>query len=278
MLSGLNYPAWFIVPGFVYLSGKKEDPFLCFHAIQSVLMGVFSVMVLTIVTLMVWVLFHVLPQSGGFFAGMFGVVLFSSIFLAGSAIFLANIFMGWQASSGRFFKLPIIGDFAEAKMVEHLDLDYEAVKKLSDPRQLAPEPGAVFLEPIPFPGGADSLSDKLRDPEVVQRLAQVRNQSSSGTGVNRPAESASSNPFRTQQMRVSNIEKAAAPPAPRPVRPGDDRTTRPLPAASSAPLQGGNKGSLPSAFRSRETRIVEEQPNSNPSPGVNGSRFRRSSE
>lgn len=266
MLSGLCYPAWFVVPAFVLASWKKEDPFLFFHAVQGALVGALSSLFLVIVTFAVWILFHIFPRHGGALEGLFGVALFSSIAVVAALIFCVMIFLGWAAASGRFLKLGPLGDFAENKMVSVLNLDYEVLRNMGTPRELEVK-GPVILEPIPFPEPANpiaSIQERLRSPEVVANLAQAR----------RDLERPNSN--RTQEMPLGPEKQAparglptrpaTAQPSPSSLRGGFENrlaasakppSPSPAPNRPAASPSEPSSGGLPSAFRARETREIK---------------------
>ncbi len=133
MLSGLVYPAWFVAPFFVLASPKREDPFLHFHALQSILFGVFSTVAAFVLMIAIWVLMRVLPSSGGTISAFVGVAVFMGGMLGALMIFTMQLFLGWRATSGQFLRLPVLGDLAEARMAESLQLDYTTLKLIDPP-------------------------------------------------------------------------------------------------------------------------------------------------
>jgi uncharacterized membrane protein len=97
--AGLSYVlGW--VTGLIFFLMEKQNRFVRFHAMQSILFfgGV------TVIQIILNVISH-FPVLG-FFAGLAGVVVWI-IWLVGYIVLLIN---GFQ---GKYYKLPIVGDYAE---------------------------------------------------------------------------------------------------------------------------------------------------------------------
>ena len=97
--AGLSYVlGW--VTGLIFFLVEKQNRFVRFHAMQSILFfgG------LTVIRIILGVIgdFPVL----GFFAGLVGVAV-GIIGIVGYIVLLINAFQG------KYFKLPIVGDYAE---------------------------------------------------------------------------------------------------------------------------------------------------------------------
>lgn len=93
----LCYLAWFVT-GIIFLVIEKENRFVRFHAMQSIMTSVIlfvANIVLTAIPLFGWA---------------FGLLL-TPLYL------ILWIFMMWKAYQGEWFKLPVVGDMAE-KQVE----------------------------------------------------------------------------------------------------------------------------------------------------------------
>lgn len=100
-----NFFAPLIGPLLIYLI-KKEERLVRFHAIQSIALSVVVfagsmvlgvvIVVLTFVTL-----------------GLAAIVTLPLMLLAVLGIFLLNVFLAVKAYNGEYFKLPLIGSFAE---------------------------------------------------------------------------------------------------------------------------------------------------------------------
>jgi len=97
--AGLSYVlGW--VTGLIFFLMEKQNRFVRFHAMQSILFfgGV------TVIQIILNVISH-FPVLG-FFASLAGVVVWI-IWLVGYIVLLIN---GFQ---GKYYKLPIVGDYAE---------------------------------------------------------------------------------------------------------------------------------------------------------------------
>lgn len=111
MAAMLGYIPLFIgaVLGVVFLATEKNDRFVRFHALQSLLLhGVFFV-----VSVVFGMFFNVIEHMGRFGAilGTLGSLAVSALlFLASMA---AGIYMMTKINSGENIKLPVIGEFTE---------------------------------------------------------------------------------------------------------------------------------------------------------------------
>lgn len=92
----LCYLAWFIT-GIIFLIIEKENRFIRFHALQSIIVSVILFViniVLTAIPLIGWAI------------GLLLTPLYIILWL----------FMMWKAYQGKMFKLPIIGNMAEKQL------------------------------------------------------------------------------------------------------------------------------------------------------------------
>ena len=108
----LAYVAHF-VSGLIFFLIEKNSRLVKFHAMQAIFLGgLFFVggFILGIV----WAIFSaILSQVSGLLASLVSLVLGLVIF-----VFMAAVFVGWilcmvKAFQGQYFKLPVIGKFAE---------------------------------------------------------------------------------------------------------------------------------------------------------------------
>ena len=257
MLSGLCYPCWFVAPLFVLGSSKKEDPFLCFHAFQGLAFGLGSTVISSLVVFFVWLLFHVLPKSGGAGMGLLGVGVFAIIFVVATFLFSASIFIGWQASSGRFLKLPVLGEWAEQKMVDKLNLDYQAVKTATAPRAVAQATPPKELEPIAFPQNEIEPLRSGIDPSVAANYArQLLQHQPTPPTTPRPTAPAPPTPgretYRFEQVSSSNRETRTIQQPPAVGR--DERST---PATPPSPNRQAPVGKPPLPPPNRDIRTAK---------------------
>jgi uncharacterized membrane protein len=91
-LAGLSYLTW--IAGLIIFLVEKQNRFARFHAMQSIL--------LTVVTFVVWIIVGFIP--------FLGLVLGPLVWIAGFILWLMCVINAFQ---GRYFKLPVIGDYAE---------------------------------------------------------------------------------------------------------------------------------------------------------------------
>lgn len=132
MLSGLGYPLWFVVPPLVLWSAKRQEPYLHFHCLQAVAFGLVASLASLILGFVVWGFYRLsappLPSAGtpvgpSAWSGLLGVGVFVAAWLALLFLFSLFVFLGWRASTGEMFRLPLLGAWAEAATRRALDLE-----------------------------------------------------------------------------------------------------------------------------------------------------------
>ena len=147
MLAGLPYVVWPIGSLFILASRKKEDPFLHYHAVQALLAGGAMALGVLIVILVMTVGFRVMPGSASYIPAFLG---FGTIVVSGSvalAILLTAVFLGWRATEGEMLKIPILGDYAEEKMLDQTGMTRKEFSEMCERAMVPEEPE----EEIPFP-------------------------------------------------------------------------------------------------------------------------------
>lgn len=101
------------VTGLIFFLIEKESRLVRFHAVQALILGIIAAVAMIgswIVWIIVVIIAALLPSSlGTLFMGVVGLVM--------TVLFLA-IFVGWimgmvKAYQREYFKLPVIGNFAE---------------------------------------------------------------------------------------------------------------------------------------------------------------------
>lgn len=97
--AGLSYLAW-IITGLIFFLGEKQNRFVRFHAMQSILTSA----ALIVLNIVLSILFAI-P-----FIGLIGCVLGPLVWVGTVALWIILMIQGFQ---GKYFKLPIIGDYAE---------------------------------------------------------------------------------------------------------------------------------------------------------------------
>jgi len=102
-----------LVSGVIFFVIEKNSRLVRFHAMQSIILtGVFVV-----VGTALWILSFVIGIIVGYISSVLGFLFSVVIGLIGLVFFLAMV-VAWvlcmiKAYQGQFFKLPIIGNFAE---------------------------------------------------------------------------------------------------------------------------------------------------------------------
>ena len=122
MLSGLAYPLWPFICPIILLGEKKKEPFVHFHAIQALAVGVLSLAGAIVISIVTFLLLWLLPSSFVTFSGFVGLTVFLVVTFAFFFWFAVIIYIAWQASSGNFLRLPFLGQWAEEKMQTNLGI------------------------------------------------------------------------------------------------------------------------------------------------------------
>ena len=142
MLSGLAYPLWPFICPIVLMGEKKHEPFVHFHALQALALGVLSLAAAIVVSIVTFLLLWLLPSSFVTFSGFVGLTIFLVLTFAFLFWFSVIIYIAWQASSGNFLRLPFLGQWAEEKMQTNLgitDADY-ATTMIGEKREVKIDP------------------------------------------------------------------------------------------------------------------------------------------
>ena len=101
------------VSGLIFFLIEKDSKLVRFHAMQSILFNA----LIAVVGFALWVIVFILMLIGGQLADFLGTI----VALLGTLLYLAfvvGILIAWvmcliRAYQGKYFKLPIIGNFAE---------------------------------------------------------------------------------------------------------------------------------------------------------------------
>jgi len=99
--------------GLIFLLLEKESRLIRFHAMQSILLNVLAV----VIGIVLWIVTFIFVLIASQLAGFLGTI----VTLLGTLIWIAfcvGLLIAWvmcliKAYQGLFFKLPVIGDFAE---------------------------------------------------------------------------------------------------------------------------------------------------------------------
>ena len=101
------------ITGLVFFFIEKSSRLVRFHAMQAILLGA-SWFVIFIVLWVVWiVLAIVFSQVSEVLAGLVSLVMGLLFFVLGIGVFIGWIMCMIKAVQGQYFKLPVLGTFAE---------------------------------------------------------------------------------------------------------------------------------------------------------------------
>ena len=101
------------VSGLIFFVMEKESRLVRFHAMQAILLGA----TVTVIFIGLWIVSFILGIIVGQVSGLLGVLVSGITFLLGLVFFIAAV-IGWimcliKAYGGQYFKLPVLGNFAE---------------------------------------------------------------------------------------------------------------------------------------------------------------------
>jgi uncharacterized membrane protein len=162
MLAGLPYVVWPVGSLFILASRKKDDPFLHYHAVQGGLFGAAMLAMCIVALVALGIAFRLLPGSSTYLPGMLGLVVLFGGGTVATLIFFAAIFLGWRATEGEMIRLPLAGDYAEGKMLDHTGMTRREFIDMLEKSFIEPNPNEP--EPIPFPAyGAGALSGRAAE-------------------------------------------------------------------------------------------------------------------
>lgn len=115
--AALSY-IWIV--GVIFYLLEKENRFIRFHAMQSILFGIANSVIMMVLVVVGFVLTFAFGIGGAMIGGGLGTLVSMLIWLIwllfwliGVALFVGLIFAAVKAYQGQKFKLPIIGKMAE---------------------------------------------------------------------------------------------------------------------------------------------------------------------
>jgi uncharacterized membrane protein len=111
LAAALGYPIGIL--GLINFFIDKDNNFVRFHGIQSVLYSAIVGAVFTIIWIVLAIFGMIASQISGALAALIGIVylLLFLVFLV--AWFGVLLYSGYRAYQGQTFKLPVVGNFAE---------------------------------------------------------------------------------------------------------------------------------------------------------------------
>jgi uncharacterized membrane protein len=115
--AALSY-IWIV--GLIFFFIEKENKFIRFHALQSVLFGIANSIIMTVLAVIAMILTFAFGFGGAMIGGGVGLVvnlliwlIWLLFWLIGLGLFIGLIFAAVKAYQGQMFKLPFIGNMAE---------------------------------------------------------------------------------------------------------------------------------------------------------------------
>ncbi|MGH9875498.1 MAG: DUF4870 domain-containing protein [Pyrinomonadaceae bacterium] len=115
--AALSY-IWIV--GLIFFFIEKENRFVRFHAMQSVLFGIANTVLMTVLAILAVILTFAFGIGGAMVGGGIGTLISLLVWLIwllfwviGLALFVGLVFAAYKAYQGEKFKLPVIGNMAE---------------------------------------------------------------------------------------------------------------------------------------------------------------------
>src|SRR5215469_2210737 len=104
--AGLSY-LFSLIGGLIFYFGEKQNRFVRFHAMQSILFNAFWIVLFIVIFTLQSVFYATVILTP------LAIVLTCLTFLLPIALFVLWIILMVYAFQGKYFKLPVIGDYAE---------------------------------------------------------------------------------------------------------------------------------------------------------------------
>src|SRR5215216_6054747 len=101
------------VSGLIFFLIEKDSRLVRFHAMQSLLLNVLIAVIVIALMIVFFVLMLIGSQISGIVSTLFSLIATLVWFLFGIGVLIAVIMCLIKAYQGQYFKLPIIGNFAE---------------------------------------------------------------------------------------------------------------------------------------------------------------------
>ena len=101
------------VSGLIFFLIEKDSRLVRFHAMQSLLLNVSIGVIITVIWILFAVLFVVVSQISDVLSGLLGIVATLLWVVISIGILIAWIMCLIKAYNRQYYKLPIIGNFAE---------------------------------------------------------------------------------------------------------------------------------------------------------------------
>jgi uncharacterized membrane protein len=101
------------IGGLIFFLIEKDSRLVRFHAMQSILLNVLAVIIIIALMVVFSVLFLITTQISGVLSTLFSLIATLIWFVFGIGMLIAVIMCLLKAYQRQYFKLPIIGNFAE---------------------------------------------------------------------------------------------------------------------------------------------------------------------
>jgi len=101
------------VSGLIFFLIEKDSRFVRFHAMQSILLSVLVAVVVIVLMIVTFILGLISTQLPGFLGTIVSLLVTLIWVVLWIGVLIAWIFCLIKAFQGAYFKLPIIGNFAE---------------------------------------------------------------------------------------------------------------------------------------------------------------------
>ena len=98
---------------FLVIEPYSKKPFVRFHAMQSLLFNVLAAVIAIALWILLFVVFLIVSQVSGALATVLSLVSVLVWLVLGVAILAGWVLCLVKAFQGQYFKLPVIGNFAE---------------------------------------------------------------------------------------------------------------------------------------------------------------------
>ena len=101
------------ISGLIFFLMEKDSRLVRFHAMQSILFNVLIGVLAFVVWFILMILWVILAQVSDALAAIFGIITMLLWLVFSVGILIAWILCLVKAFQGQYFKLPVIGNFAE---------------------------------------------------------------------------------------------------------------------------------------------------------------------
>jgi len=118
MIAGMCYPLWFVIPFMVLFSGKKNEPYLKFNALQSLFLGLVSSVGYLLLLFVVFFVIRFIPAANPIL-GTFILLCIIALTIVFLALIILLFYYASRALKGEFFEVPYLGSWLERFFPEY---------------------------------------------------------------------------------------------------------------------------------------------------------------